>query len=405
MFRNGRRKPWPTGTVYQRTNKGGTTSWVAHATWREGGKRRQAKRVFATKREARDGLVDLLAAHRTGQHVDRSRITLADYVADWLAALPTQGRRASTISGYRQSLENYVLPTLGQVELQDLRATDLDKLYASLRQGGGRRRGQPLSLTTIHTAHTVLSKVLNDAERKGFVIRNVARLADPPTANAGREERGEQTIWTPEELRTFLDFATGHPWEMAFRLLAMTGIRRSELVGLRWTDVDFAGRRLMIRQAVTAVRGAEVVDAPKSRRSRRNVDLDDITLAMLDRYRTEQRADLLALGIRLGPEDRIFRAPSGSPVRPDTVGQAFRRLAERSGLPVIRLHDLRHTHASHLLAAGVNVKIVSERLGHASTSFTMDTYGHVLPGQQAEAARVAASLVATGTTTLPEQLR
>jgi integrase len=192
---------------------------------------------------------------------------------------------------------------------------------------------------------------------------------------------------------------------MAFRLLAMTGIRRSELVGLRWTDVDFAGRRLMIRQAVTAVRGAEVVDAPKSRRSRRNVDLDDITLAMLDRYRTEQRADLLALGIRLGPEDRIFRAPSGSPVRPDTVGQAFRRLAERSGLPVIRLHDLRHTHASHLLAAGVNVKIVSERLGHASTSFTMDTYGHVLPGQQAEAARVAASLVATGTTTLPEQLR
>lgn len=383
------------GTVYQRTNSGGSTSWVAHVTWQEGGRRRQSKRVFATKREARDALVELLASHQTGQRVDRSRITLSGYLDDWLAALPTQGRRASTVHGYRQVLRNYVVPTLGDVELQDLRATDLDRLYAALRAGGG-RNGRRLSLTTIHHAHTVLSKALTDAERKGLVVRNVARLADPPSANAGREERGEHNIWTPAELKAFLEFIAGNTWEPAFRLLALTGIRRSEMLGLRWSDIDLRRRHVTIRQAVTSIDGEDIANAPKTRRSRRTVDLDDMTATILDRHRSAQRVAMLAIGVRLENDDRVFRAPSGEPVRPQSVGQAFRRLVERSGLPMIRLHDLRHTHASQLLAAGVNVKIVSERLGHSSTSFTMDTYGHVLPGQGAEAARIAAALVAEG---------
>ncbi len=135
---------------------------------------------------------------------------------------------------------------------------------------------------------------------------------------------------------------------------------------------------------------------PKTRRSRRVVDLDPVTVEMLQRHRGHQREQRLALGVTATASDRVFTGDLGEPLRPDSVGQAFRRLVQSADLPVIRLHDLRHTHASHLLRAGVNVKVVSERLGHASVSFTLDTYGHVMPGQQAEAAAAAAALLDVG---------
>ena len=142
--------------------------------------------------------------------------------------------------------------------------------------------------------------------------------------------------------------------------------------------------------------GVEVVSVPKTRRSRRVVDLDPVTVEMLQRHRSAQREHRLALGVTATASDRVFTGDLGEPLRPDSVGQAFRRLVQSADLPVIRLHDLRHTDASHLLRAGVDVKVVSERLGHASVSFTLDTYGHVMPGQQAEAAAAAADLLDLG---------
>ena len=135
---------------------------------------------------------------------------------------------------------------------------------------------------------------------------------------------------------------------------------------------------------------------PKTRRSRRVVDLDPATVEALQRHRSRQREQHLALGVTATASDRVFTGDLGEPLRPNSVGQAFRRLVLKADVPVIRLHDLRHTHASHLLRAGVNVKVVSERLGHASVSFTLDTYGHVMPGQQAEAAAAAAALLDVG---------
>jgi integrase len=147
-----------------------------------------------------------------------------------------------------------------------------------------------------------------------------------------------------------------------------------------------------VAQAATVVDGEEVIDVPKTRRSRRTIDLDPDTVAILERHQSEQRELLLRLGVSLVGA-RVFTNEIGDPMRPGSVGQAFGRLVASAGVPWIRLHDLRHTHASHLLMAGVNVKVVSERLGHASVSFTLDTYGHVMPGQQAQAAAAAASLL------------
>ncbi|MDW3216245.1 MAG: tyrosine-type recombinase/integrase [Ilumatobacteraceae bacterium] len=380
------------GTIYRRETPSGASSWVAHATWQEGGKRRQSKRSFRTKKEAQAALTELLAAHQTGTFVAPSRMPLRDFVEPWLAALENQGRKPTTLRGYRRSLDAYVLPRLGDVALQELRASDLDALYAELLRSGG-RRGQGLSMTTVHHVHAAMNKMLHDAERKGLVIRNVAKLANAPTLTTARAKGPEMRVWLPDELARFLASIEGNRNEMLFRLMAMTGIRRGEVVALRWSDVELSGHRLTVNQAATVIDGDEVVAVPKTRRSRRVIDLDPDTVSMLQRHRARQREQFLMLGVSATASDRVFTNEIGEPLRPNSVGQAFRRLVDAVDLSVIRLHDLRHTHATHLLMAGVNVKVVSERLGHSSVSFTLDTYGHVMPGQQAEAAAAAAALI------------
>lgn len=380
------------GTVYRRETTSGASSWVAHATWQEGGKRRQSKRSFRTKKEAQAALTELLAAHQSGTFVAPSRMPIREFVEPWLAGLENQGRRPTTLRGYRSAIDNYLLPRLGTVALQELRASDLDAMYADLLRRGGRNE-QGLSMTTVHHLHAVVNKMLHDAERKGLVTRNVARLANPPSLTTARSKGPEMRVWSPEELATFLASIEGNRNEALFRLLAMTGMRRGEVVALRWVDVDLAHRRLTVNQSATVVGGDEVVSTPKTRRSRRVIDLDPDTVTLLKQHRARQRELLLMVGATATASDRVFTNEVGEPLRPASVGQAFRRLVDGAGVPVIRLHDLRHTHASHLLMAGVNVKVVSERLGHASVSFTLDTYGHVMPGQQAEAAAAAAALL------------
>lgn len=201
------------------------------------------------------------------------------------------------------------------------------------------------------------------------------------------------TVWTPAELSMFLGLIEGNRNEVLFRLLAMAGMRRSEVVGLRWSDVQLDRHRLTVNPAATVVDGDESVDVPKTRRSRRVIDLDGDTTALLQRHRSRQRELFLRLGVTASANDRVFTNEGGDPIRPDSVGQAVGRLVKAAGVPAIRLHDLRHTHASHSLMAGINLKVVSERLGHAMASFTLDTYAHVMPGQQAEAAAPAAALL------------
>ncbi len=380
------------GTVYRRETPSGASSWVAHATWQEGGKRRQAKRSFRTKKAAQAALTELLAAHQTGTFVAPNRMVLRDFVDPWLDGLANQGRKPTTLQGYRKTLNAYVLPRLGDVALQEFRASDLDAMYADLLRSGG-RGGRPLSMTTVHHAHAVINKLLHDAERKGLVTRNVAKLADAPSLTTARARGPEMTVWTPAELSTFLDSIEGNRNEALFRVMAMTGLRRGEVVGLRWSDVQLDRHRLTVNQAATVIDGLEVVDVPKTRRSRRVIDLDGDTTALLSRHRARQREMFLRLGVTASASDRVFTNEIGDPIRPHSIGQAFGRLVTTAGVPKIRLHDLRHTHASHLLMAGINVKVVSERLGHASVSFTLDTYAHVMPGQQAEAAAAAAALI------------
>ncbi len=354
------------------------------------GRRRQVrKRGFATKGEARDALTAALGELQRGRFVRPHRVTVAAYLDDWLDARTTVGLRPSTIAGYRGVVRRHVKPAVGDLYLQDLQPRDLDRLYADLL--AGKRSGQPLSRRTVRYIHTVIGKALRDAVRTGLVPHNVARRATPPSAASARSP--EMTVWTPAELRAFLDFCRDTDHGPILRVAALTGLRRSELCGLRWQDVDLTGLKLVVRQAITTADHAPVAGDTKTSRSRRTVDLDPTTASLLRAHRKRQREDRLMFGQGWIDTGLVFTMRDGRGWHPDVISRAFARLVEKSGLPRIRLHDLRHTHATHLLAANVNVRVVSERLGHASTAFTLDVYGHVLPGQQADAAAAVAALV------------
>jgi integrase len=236
------------------------------------------------------------------------------------------------------------------------------------RRRQGKNAGGPLSARTVRYVHTILSKALSDAQTKNLVACNVAHAATPPAASAARAP--EFDIWTPEQLRTFLASVKDHHHGAMFGVFGMTGVRRSEACGLRWRDTDLEAGIITIRQRVALIGTEARVGPVKSRRSRRTIDRNPTTTKALKAHRTTQLGHRALIGTGYTDSDLVFAMPDGHPWNPESISQAFERAEARADLPRIRLHDLRHSHATHLLAAGANPKVVSERLGHASVTFT-----------------------------------
>jgi integrase len=346
----------------------------------------------ATRREAEKVLGDLVKRIHDGDYRAPERITLGNYLQErWLPTKKAQ-LRASTFSSYQRNITNHVIPALGSIPLQRLTPEDLDEFYAQLLAHGKRNgAGGGLSIKTVRYIHTMLRRALADAHRKGSVLRNVADLADPPKLSAA--PRREMRVWTPEQLRTFLTEIEDHRLYPAFFLATNTGMRRGEVLGLRWDDVDLAEHRLSVRRGLVNVAYELKFSDVKTANARRVIELDDRTVAVLRAWQKVQLEERVFAGLRPEDDALVFAQPDGSPVHPDYFSQCFDRHLAKSTLPRIRLHDLRHTHATILLKAGVHVKVVSERLGHSNVAFTMNVYQHVLPGMQADAARAFSDAV------------
>jgi integrase len=359
--------------------------------WHPGGPRR---------RDAERLVNDLARRKDEGTYRGPSRLTLGEYLTvRWLPAQKSQ-LRASTYDSYHRNIELHVLPRVGGIPLQKLAPEDLDGLYAALAAEGRRgSRAGGLSPKSIRLVHLILHKALSDARRKGTVPINVAELADPP--KLGATKRREIQAWTADELRTFLDQVADHRLHPAWFVASHTGMRRGEVLGLRWSDVDLDRRRLSVQQAVILVAYELMISDIKTDRGRRTIDLDERTVTVLRAWRKRQVEERLLVGDAYQHNDLVFARPDGAPTNPDLFSQSFDRAVARSGLPRIRPHDLRHTHATILLQAGVPVKVVSERLGHANPAFTITVYQHVIPGMQADAATVFSDLVASPTTRSP----
>jgi integrase len=199
--------------------------------------------------------------------------------------------------------------------------------------------------------------------------------------------------WTADELRAFLAASAQHPLFPLYRLAASTGMRRGEILGLRWKDVDLERRRLTVRQQLSRQGEAVSFGQPKTKAGRRSIALDPATINVLRALREARKVIVGQFGAAYQPHDLVFARADGSPHDPDSVSHTFDRLVRAAGLPAIRLHDLRHTHATLALQAGVHPKVVQERLGHSSISVTLDLYSHAVPALEEDAAGRIAAMV------------
>jgi integrase len=387
------------GSVWPYRERNGTERWaIGHPSF---GTRRRGPNgeKWFTKRAAQDALRAKLVDASRGELVDPSRQPLGDYLEEWVDGLRLA---PSTVASYRKNVRLHIRPRLGTVPLSMLTAERINALYRELERSGraDHRKGEGLSPRTVRYVATILSAALAAAVKSRRLARNPAAAATPPTARQAQSP--EMHPWTAGQLAAFLGWAREHSDNFAlWHTLAMTGERRGEALASRWRDYGLDAGTVSIRRSAGMVRnaglGAGIVEGGTKSGKPRVIDLDSATVAVL-RARKRERG---AMALQLARESAlVFADIEGEHRNPEHVSRQFARDVARcrtalgdGALPVIRLHDLRHTHATILLLAGVPVHVVSQRLGHASPTITLAVYAHVMPGNQRDAADLFARLI------------
>jgi integrase len=322
---------------------------------------------------------------------------VAAYLEEWLEVQRTQVQ-PSTWSSYRGNVDRYLAPHLGELRLDEITVAGLNRFYAVLLRRGG-HKGKPLSLRTVEFAHTVLRKALEDARRLDKIAVNPATDATLPRIDprdGTTVDTSKVNAWTAEELRTFFEHIAGHRWEPPLTVAATTGVRRGELLGVTWEDVDTERGLLHVRYALSVVDGHAVLKGTKTERPRTlHIDPRTVQVFREQRCRQDRWRQEAGAAWRNG-WDLAFTTEGGHYIHPDRFGVEFSRLVETAPVPRIRLHDLRHTHATLLLGEGVPIKVVSERLGHSEVSITLDVYAHCLSAMDEGAAEQFADMIWNG---------
>ena len=339
------------------------------------------------------------AASDKGGFTDPSKQPFGSYLAGWLDGLRLA---PSTVASYRKNVRLHIAPNLGAVPLAQLTPVRLDGLYRKLEKSGrrGQGEGDGLSARTVLYIHGIISAALRDAVEAGLLPRNPAARAHPPTAKQAAAP--EMHPWTAAQLAAFLAWSRQHSeLHAAWHVLAMTGMRRGELLALRWRDLDLDAARITVRRSVGVVKTKDepeqITEGSTKTSKPRVIDVDPGTVAVLRAWKTGRGSAALVLAkpdaLVFGNHEGVFRHPETfSKTFIKTVARCRRDLGDDT-VPAIRLHDLRHTHATILLSDREPVSTVSQRLGHTSEVITLTVYAHVLPGDQKRAAARFAELV------------
>jgi integrase len=364
------------GSIFQRKDG----RWVATVNLGYEGGRRSRKSFYGrTRGEVKDALAKTLRDVQLGLPVKGDeRETVGHYLHRWLdASAPSV--RARTVRGYRSIIEQHLVPGIGQVPLAKLSAAQVQTMLNHKASAAPQ---------TVRNIHAVLRRALNQAMRWGLVPRNVATLVDLP-----RARRHEVVALAARDARSILDAMSGDRLEPLVTVTLLTGLRQGEVLGLRWQDIDLEAGSLTVRHALQRMdRRVELVE-PKTGRSRRTLALAPTALAALREQRKVQLQDRLWAGSRWQEGDFVFTTSKGTPLTGAEVTRQFQRLLAAAGVARMRFHDLRHGCASLLLAQGVHPRVVMDQLGHSTITLTMNTYSHVVPELQREAAdRMEAAL-------------
>jgi len=353
------------GSVFKRGNR-----WVAQVGT---GKNRETK-YFGTQKEANAWRHKMIEQRLQGMVFGGSKVSLSKFLDEWLVVARTSVR-PNTFQQYSQVVHQHINPFLGEIVLKDLRPDHVQSLYTS-------KLGNGVSPNTTRMIHAVIHRALNHALKLGLVYRNVADSVTRP-----KVVRKEMKTLNDYQVRQLIQVAESEQMGLLLWVAVVTGLRQGELLGLKWSDLDWTSRRIQVQRQVQRRKGDGLVFCePKSASGRRVIVLGKSTIGKLREHKNSQLKERILLGEKWQDYDLIFPSPIGTPLDPSNVLKAYKNCLKRAGLPNLRFHDLRHSAATLMLQQGVNPKIVSEHLGHSDISLTLNTYIHVLPPMQEEAA-------------------
>jgi len=354
------------GTVYKRKDG----RWCAQVSL--SGKR--ITRYAKTQRECHDWVREITNKIEHGMSFDATQLTLERYMESWLTGKDLSIRQ-NTARNYRRYAEQDILPVIGKMRLQNILPAHIRQLYLRMQAEGKGSR-------TIQLVHATLHCALKQAVKERLIGYNPMDAVERP-----KVETKEFHIFTESQARTFLEAASGHPYEVLFYLALTTGLRKGELLGLMWEDMDWEKGTLRIeRQLQQAYNSSAVLVPTKTRSGRRQIKLGRIGLTMLEAHRQRQEAQKTLAGNTWKENGMIFTTGIGTYASQSKVSKEFKRILQKNGLPDIRFHDLRHTSLSLLLDMGTPVNTVQHRAGHSKASVTTDIYGHVMAHSQDAAA-------------------
>ena len=369
------------GSIYRR--KGGL--WCAQISLQ--GKR--LTKYAKTQAECRDWIREMYRKIAGGLTYEATRITLDQFVETWLSGKELS-RRPKTVQQYRKVVQQHILPMMGPMRLLDIRATHVKQLYMFKKEQG-------LGARTLQLIHATLYNVLKQAVREGILGHNPVEAVERP-----RVEQAEMQVLNEEQIQQFLIAANGSPFEAIYYLALVTGMREGELLGLKWSDLDWNKGVLFVQRQLQQIDGqGYVFMPPKTKAGRRQIKVGSATLKQLEAHQARQAPDRERAGERWQENDLMFPTTLGTPLDYKRVTSEFKRLLKRAGLPNLRFHDLRHTSLNALMEMGTPVNTVQRRGGHARPSTTVDIYGHATARSQEEAAEKIEALI----TPIPVELK
>jgi integrase len=330
--------------------------------------KRTRKWVYGkTEKDTLRKLNELKRRQESGENLAAQPRTLEAWTIEWLAMKAREGTRPSTLRGYRWLISSHIVPALGKLSLDKLNPTAIRRLLVTCTDAG-------LSASSVRHVHGMIRNILADAEREELIARNPARAVRPPSARVAERE-----ILTVEDAQRLIEAIRGDRLEALWVCALTLGLRRGELLGLRWSDVDFDLATVTVRQTVLRVDGHLQFAEPKTDRSRRTIPVPKPTMLRLRTHRALQAGNRLAAGTRWTDHGLVFASTIGTPLEPRNVDRSWHAVRANLDLDHIRLHDLRHACATFLLASGASPRTVMKTLGHSQISLTMNTYAHVLP--------------------------
>ncbi|SFR15428.1 tyrosine-type recombinase/integrase [Desulfoscipio geothermicus] len=371
----------------EKRNKGSWTIVIETGRDPATGKRKRLYQAFkGTKKEAEKEMARLITEIEKGTYIDPSDMTFGQFATMWLDDYGKLKLAPTTYRRYKQIIDLRVVPWLGQIQLDKLKPIHLQQFYKKIIEGGrlDGREGQ-LSAGSIIYHQRVIHRILEAAYKQELIHRNVADLVELPLPEDD-DEKEQVAILNSDQIKELeASLNSGQYYTLVF-VGIRTGLRRGELLGLQWRDIDFDKGKLSVRRSLSYTKEKGIfTKLPKNKKSRRTIDISPEVINVLRKHRTKQKEKFLSKGIIQSENHYIFCQNDGQPLHPDTISSWFPKYLEDIGLPKLKFHCLRHTHASLLLSTGVDIKYISDRLGHSSIRITYDIYSHLIPEKEKEA--------------------